>query len=191
MGSLTYNFLTESMLYDSALIADNFSAVTEEELKKELQKYREFCLAHVVELEQELHYDTSVLKLFSGNKNFHLDFLLQSAFYVHQYILPDPLFALTYEKGPIHQSYSTLFGMPDKGVNRNKLSLVVRYLKTLTPMIAANYVKLLPITSLFESPDNIPILHSENGFADALPESLLRFFRERATISSLKKETRG
>ena len=191
MGSVTYDFLTESLLFDASLMEEQFQTIPDGELRKELQKYRDFCLQHTAELEQELHKDPSALKLFSANENLHLNFLLQSAFYIQQYVLPDPLFALTYEKGPIHQTYNKLFGMPDKGINKSKLTEVVRYLKALTPMVAANYVKLLPITYLFEPPDNLLHRHSDNGFADVLPDTLLQFFRDRATVLSLKKEESG
>jgi hypothetical protein len=191
MGSRTYDFLSESLLFDESLISDQFRTVPDDELRKELQRYREFCLAHVDELERELHRDSSALKLFSANEKLHLNFLLQSAFYVQQYVLPDPLFALTYEKGSIHKSYDKLFGMPDKGIDKREITGIARYLKTLTPMVVADYVKLLPVTYLFESSDNLPMFHSENGFADVLPEPLLQFFRAHATVWSLKKEDSG
>src|ERR1041385_6047187 len=111
MGTKTYDFLTESFLFDDSLLADQFSTISTDELKKELRKYRDFCLAHVTELEQELHSKQPTLRLFSSNGQLRLDLLTRSAFYVQQYVLPDPLFDLTYEKGQIHQAYDKLFGM--------------------------------------------------------------------------------
>lgn len=191
MGSRTYDFLSESLLFDESLLADQFSNISENELQKELQKYREFCLSHMTELEQEIQVGSSSFRLFSCNEHLRLDFLARSAFYVQQYVLPDPLFALTYEKGPIHQTYDKFFGMSGRGFDKRAVVATLRYLKKLTPMVAANYVKLLPITYLFEPSDNLPLRHSDNGFADVLPEALLDFFRERAVVWSLKREESG
>ena len=41
MGSLLYDFLTESLLFQPALIDEGFAAVEETTLDAELQRYRE------------------------------------------------------------------------------------------------------------------------------------------------------
>ena len=96
MGSRVYDFLSESFLFDDSLLSEEFSDVTEAEILRELVRYREFCLSAAAELEQEASSNTSNLKLFSGIRRVGPRLLKQSAFYVEQHILYDPLFELTW-----------------------------------------------------------------------------------------------
>src|SRR5690349_14303241 len=97
MGSKTYDFLTDSFLFDSSLVDEQFSSVNETDINRELQRYREFCLSIVPDLYAEISSDPSSLKVFSGTKRVRLDLLKQSAFYIHQHVLYDPLFPFTNE----------------------------------------------------------------------------------------------
>lgn len=54
MGSLTYDFLTESFLFSDDLITEQFKTVSDSELEKELRRYREFCLSRETELFSEI-----------------------------------------------------------------------------------------------------------------------------------------
>jgi len=69
----------------------------EQELKNELRAYRECCLAHIREIEEEAAASGSRLKMFSGMERVKLNLLKQSAFYVEQHVLQDPLSPLTHE----------------------------------------------------------------------------------------------
>src|SRR5947208_2779731 len=109
MGSKTYDYLTESLLFDSSLIHDQFKSVSEEDLKRELRSYREFCLSSADELEREVVQTRSNLKVFAGVNHTPLSLLKQSAFYIHQYVLYDPLFALTQESSEHNQTFNTYF----------------------------------------------------------------------------------
>lgn len=192
MGTKAFDFLSDSFLFDAARIRDQFSGVTESEILKELRRYREFCLSSAAEIEQEVASNTSNLKLFSGIKMVRPDLLRQSAFYVEQHILYDPLFEMTSWRPPSESedkgALGKLLGLPgqDSSLDREKLSKIVTYLKALTPMVAANYVKLLPTSYFFEPPEELPVRHSENGFADVVPKQLLEFFHENASVKSVK-----
>lgn len=192
MGSKVFDFLTESFLFDDSLIREQFKSIPEGELLKELRRYREYCLSAADDLEQEASLDTSNLKLFSGIKHVDIKLLKQSAFYVEQHVLYDPLFELS-SWTPLREdknraAFSKLFGLPgqDTSFDRKKLSEVVAYLKALTPMVAADYVKLLPTSYFFEPPKELPVRASENGFADVVPKQLLDFFQENAVVRSVK-----
>jgi hypothetical protein len=192
MGSKLYDYLNESLLFDDSLIQDQFRSIPERKLLDELGRYRQFCLSAVPEIEKEISSNTSNLKLFSGIKLVRPDLLKQSAFYVEQHILYDPLFVLTSWKPPQEDknksAFNQLFGLPgqDASLDRKELSEVVAYLKSLTPMVAADYVKLLPTSYFFETPDQLPFRYSKNGFADVVPEQLLSFIHENAIVKSVK-----
>ena len=130
----------------------------EQELKNELRAYREYCLAHIREIEEEAAASGSALKMFSGMERVELNLLKQSAFYVEQHVLQDPLFPLTHEGGHMNEAMRSYLRFPDSDINREKLSSVLKYLKSLTPMVAANYVKFLPSSYLFEPRENIPCI---------------------------------
>jgi hypothetical protein len=192
MGSKVFDFLSDSFLFDDARIRDQFASTPEDEILKELRRYREFCLSAAAELEQEASSNPSSLKLFSGGKNLNPRLLKQSAFYVEQHILYDPLFELTSWRPPhkdkVRSAYKAFLGgrLPDSSFDKEKLAKTVARLKGLTPMVAANYVKLLPTSYFFEPPEKFPLKYSDNGFADAVPQSLLKFFHKNAVVESMK-----
>jgi hypothetical protein len=186
MGSKLFDFLSESFLFDGSLINDQFNSVSEGEILKELERYREFCLSSAAELEHEALSNPSNLKLFSGIRRVPPGLLKQSAFYVEQHILYDPLFELTHRMDNNDQALDALFGLKREPFDKSRLSQVASYLKSLTPMVVANYVKLLPTSYFFEPPDQIPFRHSATGFADVLPEPLMRFFQDNAIVESIK-----
>lgn len=64
-------------------------------------------------------------------------------------------------------------------------------LKRMQPMIAADYVKILPISYLFEPPEQTPIYYSENFFEDVLPPEFMSFFQSNAQVRSMRKHGNG
>jgi hypothetical protein len=194
MGSKVFDFLSDSFLFDDERVSDQFAGTPEDEILKELRRYREFCLSSAAEFEQEASSNTSNLKLFSGVKLVDPRLLKQSAFYVEQHILYDPLFELSSWKAPhedqVRSAYKAFLGGPESSSSFDKAGLAktLAYLKALTPMVAAGCVKFLPTSYFFEPPEQFPLKYSENGFADAVPESLLKFFHENAVVNSVKME---
>jgi hypothetical protein len=95
MGSILYNFLSESFLLDARLVDEHYSSISEQELQSELNRYREFCLGHVKDLLEEVTGPSTALRLFGGKSFQRIETLKQSAFYLDAVVLPDPLFPLT------------------------------------------------------------------------------------------------
>jgi hypothetical protein len=191
MGSKTYDFLTDSFLFDESLIGEHFQSVSDSEILKELQSYRQFCLSVTSELQQEILGTNSNLKIFSGVKQVDIKLLKQSAFYAHQHVISDPLFPLTETRTENSRVFSKFLGLEDSTLDKTELARILSYLKELTPMVAANYVKLLPTSYFFEAPEEIPFTYSETGFSERVPESLLRFFHDNAIVWSGKKDDKG
>jgi len=90
MGSVIYDFSTESPLFDGSLILDKFKSVDEHSLLKALEDYRDFVLKSLATIEEEAKEDESGTKIFSGSQRTSLDLLKQAAFYVHRFVIPDP-----------------------------------------------------------------------------------------------------
>jgi hypothetical protein len=167
MGSVIYDFLTESILFDDNLISDKFRSVDEQGLLKSLENYREFVLSSLKTIEEEANENRSSTKIFSGSRRTSLDLLKQAAFYVNQFIVPDPLFSLTIKPGQINENMREFLKMSKINIDRVRLASAVAYLKRLTPAVTANYVKIVPLSLFFEPPSQIPIDFSDNQFADA------------------------
>lgn len=191
MGTKTFDFLTESFLFDDSLIRDRFQRVPDEEIQKELRRYREFCLSNAKQIEKEIISNDSNLKVFPGTELIPPMLLKQSAFYVEQYIQYDPIFSLTHERNETAKAMNEYMGFSNQPFNRSKLTQVVRYLKSLTPMVAANYVKFIPATYVFEPPEQIPLTYSEKQYADILPQTILKFFHNNVIVESMKRVDQG
>jgi len=185
MGSVLYDYLNESCFFDENLIASNFSPLTEKQLRKELQKYREFCLNNLDDVYGEIPKDEKKLRVFSGRAGLSIEELKRSALYVEQQIIDDPLFEVTREQDPNREAFSASLGYSSTNLDRKKILEAIRYLKKMTPMVATNYVKLLPISKIYEPPKEIGLNYSKNYFSDFLPEPVLKYFHNRANVRSL------
>ncbi len=186
MGSQTFDFLTESLLFNNQLIKTSFSSISEKRLQEELNKYREFCLSKQSELQLEVLSYQSNLKVFSGFKMPPFSLLKQSALYINQYVIDDPIFSFGYQTNQFSKALGSYLGVENK-FSKQGLVERIKYVKALTPMIATNYIKLLPISFFLEPPEQIPILYPENQLSDILPESIIEFFHENLIIKSVKR----
>lgn len=81
MGSVAYNFLADSFLFNQSYIDNQYKNVSENELRQELKNYRDFLLTNLTELEIEVLNNPSNLKLYTGTTQPLLSLLTQSAFY--------------------------------------------------------------------------------------------------------------
>ncbi len=188
MGSKLYDFLTESFLFDDSLIEEQFASVPEAEIRNELSRYREHWLANATQIEKEVRSNDSALKLFSGLKRTDLTLLKQTALYVDQQILTDPLFDLGRAPNPDADAFNAVFGLRSPGFDKDEVQKAVRYMKALTPMVAGDYVKFFPTTRFFEPLQEIPLTYSKTGFAERVPKELHEFFHSNAHVTSAKAE---
>jgi hypothetical protein len=192
MGSLTFNFLTESFLFNERLLANDFRSVSEKRLNKELRSYRSYCKRHKEKLAAEIQASHSNLKMFVSDQRAHtLEFLKQTAFYLDQVIFDDPLFVFWRPKSKQQRVLSQFNGFDDSPIDRRELATILRTLKSATPMVAAGYLKFLPVSYLFEPPQQMPMLHSDDRFASTLPPRLMSFWHENSIVRTLTKLENG
>ena len=192
MGSVIYEFLTESLLFDEALIEENFLSIPESELQAEVDRYREFSVTRMKELIEEVHNTEGGLKVFGAEDYFSIAQLKQTALYLDQVIIPDPIFPYSYRKSDASKTMSQFLGM-ERGdaIDKRRIAEAVTIMKDLTPMVVADYLKFFPISYYFEPDEQVPVGFSENYFADVLPSELLKIYHERAKVRSLKKADIG
>lgn len=192
MGSVIYDFLNESLLFDVSLQDESYASISEDKLKQELSEYRQHALHHIGDLEAEIRQKESQLKIF-GDRNYFSDrHLMQTALYLDQVVLPDPIFPFTQEISDISSTMTQFLGMPkNEGIDRKKLSAATKQMKAQAPMVAANYLKYFPTSYYLEPADQLPITYSENGYADVLPPKILEHYRENVAVRSLRKSKEG
>ena len=186
MGSRNFDFLTESFLFNDHLLSSDYKSVAERRLAKELRDYRSFCKRHRDELAREVLATRSNLKMFVSDQRAQtLDFLKQTAFYLDQVIFDDPLFSFWHPKSKQQRVLNQFNSFEDQPIDRRELSGIVRTLKGATPMVASGFLKFLPISSLFDPPQQLPMFHSEDRFASTLPPHLMSFCRENSVVRTL------
>jgi hypothetical protein len=192
MGSIIYDYLQNSVFFSEHELDSAFASLSDNELTKELDRYREFILTSEGALQDEATELNGAFKVFTAMHEIDLHLLRQCAWYVHHFIVDDPLFRLTAPKSNAQAPLEAMLGLrPSPSIDREQVVDVLVKLKALVPMITANYVKLLPVSRLFEPPRQLPITYSSTGFADALPADLMAWFCERATVLPVRTHERG
>ncbi|MCC6586997.1 MAG: hypothetical protein IT168_09930 [Bryobacterales bacterium] len=191
MGSILFDFLTESLLFQERNLHDSYSGIAEADLLRALQEYRQFCISNQDELVAEAVRGDKCFTLFPGMHPVPLQVLKQSALYVERYVLTDPLFMLTRVGHSTEQELRSHFGGMRKEVDRQEVARAVLTLKALAPMVASDYVKYLPVSLLFEAPEQLPIYYSENRFKDVFRTDVLSFFHEQATVEPFRRDGAG
>lgn len=191
MGSVSYDFLVNSILFRDTEIENHYSSLSDNQLEKVLLDYREHCLKNLDVLTGEIVENKSSLKVLSGIEKLPYETLKQSALYFDQFVIYDPLFSIARPKHQATTNFSEFLGYKDSGINRQELVQTVMLLKAITPMIAADYVKMLPLSNAFEPPKEIPLKLPINYYADVLPPELMNYCRERAVVNSMTKTEHG
>jgi hypothetical protein len=192
MGSIIYDFLNDSLLFDTALLEENYASVSEARLKIELQRYRKYCIDNVSNLMNEAHAGPNKLQLFTGKSFQRFELLKQAAFYLDAVILPDPLFPLTKAKESHHAVMNEFLGMPKPAaLSKDELARVSRFMLQVRPMVASNYIRFFPISYYSEPPEELPIRYSPTQFAELLPRPILDQYTEAVRVNSLRQSDTG
>ena len=182
MGTRAFDFLTESLLFHQGYLDSNFADVSESTLRRTLDEYRKFCDQNSAVLRDELA--KTHLTAFPGlRRSTAFKSITQSAFYLDQYLLDDPLYRLSIPERSMDSAMNRQIGMPPRDDIGEAVSGAARYMKRHAPFVAANYVKFLPLTQPPEP--TIPIRYSKTLFSDVLPKALLQFFHERVEVKAL------
>lgn len=187
MGSILYDFVADSFLLNDASIADNYSRFSDAELKAELARYRDYCLAKHTELYQEAFPDEGATSLVASAGTTSPVLLSRGALYLNRFVVSDPLFKMTAHESEASRTFGDFMLKRDKpaGVDREDLVNAAKYLKIIAPFVAADYVRVLPFSVAFEPPKQLPLRYSETQFRELLPPKLSEFLRSKARLKEL------
>ena len=191
MGSRTYEFLADSFLFDQALISEKFTSISDRELEEELRRYFEFAIKEGPTVEAEISKDVSNLVIVS-DEPINTAHLVQSSLYVNQYVFDDPLLPLVERMDRTADAMNQYLSMKrDERIDRKELARVAGLLKSATPFVAGNFLKLLPLRPIRPAGEPLKINYSPTAYDDALPVEILKLFREAAVVKSMTKVDRG
>lgn len=192
MGNIAFDFLADSLFSHSYNIENNFKDESDARIEKELEDYRKHCIDNYSNLTEEITSSGSFLKVFSTIEETSIDLLKQTALYVEQFIIADPLFPLSDFQSEASKTTSQFLGYRSgNSINRQRLTKAASFLKDVTPMVAGNYLKLLPLSYHFEAKKNIPINFPDDYYNKILPKETLEFFWKNVIVKSLKKNSSG
>jgi hypothetical protein len=188
MGSVIYDFFSESMLSHKDSIAECFKNETIERLEKELVDYRQFCIDNFSSIIREIIEYPSALKTFTSIDLVPKQLLMQTALYLDQCVLPDPLFKHTEKKGS--QAFSEYLGFQKSELNKEDIAKTCKYLNDILPMVVGDFVKFFPLSYYFERPV-VPMYGPDHYFKDILPPNVLSFFQASAKVRPMSKLSSG
>lgn len=174
MSHINFDFLTESFLFGYGL-EDNFSALSDYELEKELNRYREYVISNMGEICREIIFDSRkiAVTIESFLERPREELLKQLALYVDVVTISDPLFELTEKKSNSTKVMAEYYGMnSDNTIDREQLVAALKYMKESTILVVCNYVKYIPISYLHEAPMNVPITYDANNYSKSLPQPI-------------------
>jgi hypothetical protein len=191
MGSIVFDFLANSFLFRDDDINDEYKDYTVSQLETELENYRKHCLDNYDLIVKEIIDNKSSLKVFSGLEKNEIPVLIQTALYLDQYIIYDPLFKFTETESEESKVTTKYLGFDNRTLNKKDLATTTRFLKQLTPMIVADYIKIIPASYHLEPPANFAINYPVDNYNSILPQNILKYFYENVDVKSMDRMTKG
>lgn len=182
MGSVTYDFLTASFLFNDEAIENVYNGYSNREIEEEVNRYTEYVGENIDVLDAEIGAINSDLNVFSTINQQSINFLTQTALYLDQFIIQDPIFSLSTNQTLEAKEIGKFFGHYPLEVDRLALSSTCRYLKKITPMVAANYIKLYPISTFTTRQWTGQLTYDPKNFSEALEEKVRNFFWDKAVV---------
>jgi hypothetical protein len=128
MGSLLFDYLLDSPLFEAGAEEEAFGRISDVEISRHLRNYRDFVLKNIGPLHQEAHSNSSNLRILAPQEEVGVDLLRHLAFYVQQFLLKDPLFPLTVELREVDRVKSKLSKLELEALNRRRLVKAITYL---------------------------------------------------------------
>lgn len=185
MSKSLLHFINDSFLFQKKFVENQYSRFKDNQIEKELERYREFCLEYANKKE----VDKQNLNILVEGTT-HLvsqSFLKQTALYVHQVIINDPIFHFTLPRSKSSEAMNQYLGMEKTRIDRGDLSNAAKYMLEHKKALRSGFIDFLPISFLHEPPKEIPIKHSEILFSDVLPKELLNYFWENVKVTPIQQ----
>ena len=194
MSTKCISFLMNSFLYLSDAVESHYSTYQDKEIVSELQKYREYVLRSIEDIQGEIKrtHDKLNINIESFNTLPTEQLYKQLVLYMDQVVIPDPLFELTEKRNSMTDTVGEYMGLQKaSAISIEKLIDVINYIKCIAPLIEANFVVMLPISLIHEAPKEIGINYSPTAFSDVIPSHILDYYRSIVKVYNLEKREHG
>lgn len=189
MSRTAFDFLLDSFLLHDEAVQGHFRQYTDEQIQRELGRYREHVIDKLDALQEEVLRPEGDLSAYFGlaaatsQNSSPLEGAKRAAFYFDSVVLDDPLFQFTAPRVEGEDEFARYLGFaPRKALDREKLAVAAQQLLEVQPLIGADILKLAPFGLAHERPRHLPLSYSPRLFADRVPEPLLEWFHQRATV---------
>jgi hypothetical protein len=187
-GSLShtsFEFLSNSLLFDESLLREKYASISNAEMKKILSSYREYCTKNISKIKAEINSEEGLLRCFGSGQLASLESLKRTALYVEQTVLSDPIFSLSNFSCEFEDALYEYAGLPyNHPVNKEAVASAVENVLATRPMVAAGYLKYYPST-LYTDPHDVVLSNVDPRHNQEIPESVLNIYRSKAQIRSV------
>lgn len=188
MGSVIYDFLNESFFFDENHVEDNFSRITDDDLRKELSRYRSHIEANYATIYEEATSSGSQLAIVAPDEFFSLAKLAQTALYMDRVVLRDPLLPYTKEPSAVRENLGMFVGFPENwDLDRPRIAGAARFMKSIRLAVAVNYVCFVPDDKDLHPINHFPLYTSSDQFASLVPEQLRDIYRQNVVVRSVDR----
>ncbi|MCR8661692.1 hypothetical protein NVV81_04870 [Pseudomonas carnis] len=193
MSNAIFDFLAHSLLFDQSLISTNYQGESDQRLELELEKYRKHCLDELDNISVEINRHSGNLSCVGSYEMASLSSLKRAALYVEQMVLPDPIFPYTKPENSKMQALSEYLGVgsDSQKIDRVGLAEAVKDVISKRDLVVGGYLKFYPISLLTETPAQIPISYSSDGYTTQVPAPLLQLFRDRSETFTAETNASG
>lgn len=189
MSRTLYGFLADSLLFREELLVDKYASLDRSELERELYRYREYVLQNIKEIQAEVYSNGSALSIYfdtTTNTRPTVDMLKQCALYYDRAVVDDPLFGRAKLSHPMSVAAKSFLGYDHQTVDPNQIASAALFMKNLTSMVAAGFLKFYPVSLHHELPEDIPLRYSQTLFSEGIPPQVAPLFNHHARISPLR-----
>lgn len=170
-------------------LENGFSQYNDEELRMELNKYREYILSNINEIHDEIQNDDKnnlsiCIESFQDlpDEETYKQLLL----YMDKVIIPDPFFKLTETPSELTKASSHFLGLTyANGINRKDLCDAINYVFNIEQLICSQIIIMVPVSLIHEQSEVTPILYSPTSFSDIIPKEILEYYRSIAKVYNL------
>ena len=113
MSTKCISFLMNSFLYLSDAVESHYSTYQDKEIVSELQKYREYVLRNIEDIQGEIKrtHDKLNINIESFNTLPTEQLYKQLVLYMDQVVIPDPLFELTEKRNSMTDTVGEYMGL--------------------------------------------------------------------------------
>ncbi|QSO46750.1 hypothetical protein [Alicyclobacillus mengziensis] len=103
----------------------------------------------------------------------------------------DPIFEFTTFQSAIADTMGEFLGFENTGLDREALSSTIKYVKSMTPLVALDFMKFVPLHFSDNQVREVLLHYSPTRFSGLVPKDILKLFHKRAEVKQLIRESQG